>query len=144
MAHSANEAVARKGFEAFNTGDLSIVDDITASNAIGHDPANPEDMVGPDGAKSVIEMYRGGFSDLQLTVEAQVSDGDFVVSRWTSRGTHDGSLAGLPATGRKTTTSGITIDKVIDGKIVETWTQWDNLGLMRQVGVDAPAGAAAN
>lgn len=144
MANQDNEAIARKGFEAFNTGDLALVDEIVAADAVGHDPANPEDAVGPEGAKAVIALYRGGFPDLEMTIEEQISDGDLVVSRWTSRGTHDGELAGMPATGRRTTTSGITIDKVVDGKIVESWTQWDNLGLMQQLGIGAPTGAAAN
>ena len=144
MANAANEAIARKGFEAFNTGDLSLVDEISAPDAVGHDPANPEDMVGPDAQKALIEMYSGAFPDLAFMIEDVISDGDFVVTRWTSRGTNTGSLAGMPATGKSTTSSGITIDKIVDGKVVETWTQWDNMGLMQQLGVGAPTAAAHN
>jgi steroid delta-isomerase-like uncharacterized protein len=144
MANQANEAIARKGFDAFNMGDMSLVDEITAEGAVAHDPANPDSAPGPEGYKATIQMYRGAFSDLNLAVEQQISDGDFVVSRWTSRGTNDGELAGVPATGRSTTSTGITIDKIVDGKIVETWTQWDNLGLMQQLGLGAPTAAAAN
>jgi steroid delta-isomerase-like uncharacterized protein len=144
MANPDNEAIARRALDAFNTGDLSIVDAIVADGSVGHDPANPSDSSGPDGAKQVIEMYRGAFPDLHMTVEDQVSDGDLVVSRWSSSGTNSGELAGMPATGRSTSVTGITIDKIADGKIVESWTQWDNLGLMQQLGVGAPTGAAAN
>jgi steroid delta-isomerase-like uncharacterized protein len=144
MANQANEAIARKGLDAFNTGDLSIVDEIVAPGAPGHDPANPQDTSGPEGFKATVEMYRGAFSDLHMSVDEQISDGDYVVSRWSSSGTHDGELAGMPATGRKTGVTGITIDKVVDAKIVESWTQWDNFGLMQQLGVGAPTGAAAN
>jgi steroid delta-isomerase-like uncharacterized protein len=144
VANPDNEAIARKGFEAFNTGDMSLVDEIVADGAVGHDPANPEDATGPEGSKAVIQMYRGAFSDLNLTVEQQISDGDFVVSRWNSSGTNDGELAGMPPTGRSTSATGITIDKIVDGKIVESWTQWDNFGLMQQLGVGSPSGAAAN
>jgi steroid delta-isomerase-like uncharacterized protein len=144
MANQANEAIARKGFEAFNTGDLSLVDEITAEGAVGHDPATPDAAAGPEGSKALIQMYRGAFSDLEFTIDEMISDGDFVVSRWSSRGTNDGELGGMPPTGRSITSSGITIDKIVDGKIVESWTQWDNLGLMQQLGVGAPAGAATN
>jgi steroid delta-isomerase-like uncharacterized protein len=144
MANSNNEAIARRGFDAFNTGDLSIVDEITAEDAVGHDPANPEQGSGPEGFKAVVAMYRSGFPDLRMDVEEQISDGDFVVSRWTSRGTHSGDLAGLPPTGRNISSTGITIDRIVEGKVVESWTQWDNLGLMQQLGVGAPAGATAN
>jgi steroid delta-isomerase-like uncharacterized protein len=143
MANEQNEKIAAKGFEAFSSGDLSIVDEITAEDAVAHDPANPEEMRGPDGAKQLIQMYRTGFPDLSFNIEQQISDGDFVVTRWSSKGTHDGELGGMPATGKETGVTGITIDKVVDGKIVESWTQWDNFGLMQQLGVGEPAGAAA-
>ena len=63
-----------------------------------------------------------------------MADGDFVVTRWTARGTHDGELFGIAPTGNAVTTSGISIVRVADGKIVEDHTQWDALGLMQQVG----------
>ena len=144
MANAANEAIALKGFEAFNTGDLSLVDGLIAPGAAGHDPANPEDSSGPEGYKALIEMYRAAFPDLHFDVDQVISDGDFVVTRWSTTGTNSGSLAGMPPTGRKTTGTGITIDQIVDGQVVESWTQWDNLGLMQQLGVGAPAGAAAN
>jgi len=144
MANPDNEAIARKGFDAFNTGDLSLVDEITAADAVGHDPANPDQGTGPEGFKATVEMYRAGFPDLRMDVDEQISDGEFVVTRWTSRGTHNGELAGLPPTGRSITSTGITIDKIVGGKVVESWTQWDNLGLMQQLGIGAPAGATAN
>jgi predicted ester cyclase len=50
---------------------------------------------------------------------------------------------GMPATGKQVHVGGITIDKIQDGKVVESWNQWDNLGLMQQLGVGEPAGAAA-
>jgi steroid delta-isomerase-like uncharacterized protein len=144
MSNPSNEAIGRRAIEVFNTGDMSVVDEITAEGAVGHDPANPEEAVGPEGAKAVVKMYRDGFSDLNLRVEHQISDGDFVVTRWTSSGTNDGSLGGLPPTGKSITGSGILIDKIVDGKVVESWSQWDNMGLMQQLGVGVPAGASAN
>lgn len=143
MANEQNEAVARKGFDAFSSGDLSIVDEITAAGAVGHDPALPEDTHGPEGTKQVIQMYRAAFSDLSFTIEDCFSDGDLVCIRWSSSGTNDGELMGMPATGKHVENSGISIDKIEDGKIVESWIQWDNAGLMRDLGVGEPAGAAA-
>jgi len=144
MANSANEEVARRAIDVFNTGDMSIVDETTASDAVGHDPANPEDIAGAEAFKGLVQMYRDAFPDLEMKVEHQISDGDFVVTRWASKGTNTGSLAGMPPTGRATASSGITIDKIVDGKIAESWTQWDNMGLMQQLGLGAPAGAEAN
>ena len=143
MANDQNEQVARRGFDAFNTGDVSIVDEMTADNAVNHDPAMAEEAQGPDGFKQVIQMYRGAFPDLTFTIEECFSDGDLVCTRWTTEATHDGELMGIAPTGKHITSSGITIDKIQDGKVVESWNQWDNAGLMQQLGVGEPAGAAA-
>jgi steroid delta-isomerase-like uncharacterized protein len=144
MANEQNEQVARRGFDAFNTGDMSIVDEMTAENAVNHDPAQPDEAQGPEGFKQVIQMYRAAFPDLHIEVDECFSDGDLVCTRWTSSGTNDGELMGLPATGKHTTSSGITIDRIENGKVVESWNQWDNAGLMQQLGVGEPAGAAAS
>jgi len=144
MANPDNEAVARRAIDVFNTGDMSVIDETSSPDSVGHDPANPEDLVGPEAFKGLVGMYREAFPDLEMKVEDQISDGDMVVTRWSTRGTNTGSLAGMPATGKSTALTGITIDKIVDGKIVESWTQWDNMGLMNQLGLGAPAGAAAN
>ena len=68
---------------------------------------------------------------------------DKVVARWTSFGTHSGEFMGVPATGRFLTTSGITIFRLEDGKIVEEWSESDMLGMLQQVGAIPGAGAAA-
>ena len=143
MGNPQNEQIAARGFEAFNTGDLSIVDEVTADNAVNHDPAQPEEARGPEGFKQIIQLYRGAFPDLHIEIEEQFSDGDLVCTRWSSSGTNDGELMGMPPTGKHATSSGIAIDKIQDGKVVETWNQWDNAGLMQQLGIGAEAGAAA-
>jgi steroid delta-isomerase-like uncharacterized protein len=143
MANERNEAVARRGFDAFNTGDLSIVDEMTAEHAVNHDPAQPEEARGPEGFKQIVQLYRGAFPDLAFTIDECFSDRDLVCTRWSTTATHDGDLMGIPATGRQITGSGITIDKIVDGKVVESWNQWDNAGLMQQLGVGEPAAAPA-
>jgi steroid delta-isomerase-like uncharacterized protein len=143
MANEQNERIAKRGFDAFNTGDLSIVDQVTAEGAVNHDPAQPEEARGPEGFKQVIQVYRGAFPDLKFTIEEQFSDGDLVCTRWSTEATHDGDLMGIAATGKPVTGTGISIDRIEDGKIVESWNQWDNLGLLQQIGVAETAGAAA-
>jgi steroid delta-isomerase-like uncharacterized protein len=87
-------------------------------------------------------MYRAAFPDLKITVEAQIAEGDLVVTRWSSTGTHEGDLPGLPASHNKVTVTGIGIDRIENGKIVEGWNNWDTLGMMQQLGA-VPAGAAS-
>jgi steroid delta-isomerase-like uncharacterized protein len=87
-------------------------------------------------------MYRAAFPDLRVEVESQVAEGDLVVTRWASTGTHEGDLPGLPASHNKVTVTGIAIDRLENGKIVEAWGNWDTLGMMQQIGA-VPAGAAS-
>jgi steroid delta-isomerase-like uncharacterized protein len=143
MANEQNEAVVRRTFDAFNDGDTSTAEELIAADASNHDPAQPEDTRGPEGFKQTIELYKSAFSDLTFTIDEMFSDGDMVCTRWSSTGTHDGDLMGIPASGNAITTSGISIDRVVDGKVAESWVQWDNLGLMQQVGAFEGAATAA-
>ena len=109
---------------------------------MNHDSALPEPTVGQDAAKASIQGYRAAFPDLRLTVEDQIADDDRVVTRWSAKGTQEGDLMGVPATGKQATVTGITIDRIVDGRIAESWTNWDTLGLLQQLGV-VPAMATA-
>ena len=129
------KAIASREVEMFSSGDYSIADELYSEDYVGYDPAKPEPIRGIDGAKAEAEGYRSAFPDLQITIDQQVAEGDYVVTRWTAHGTHDGDLDGIAPTGRSATTSGISITRIVDGKIVEDYTQWDALGLMTQLGV---------
>ena len=138
-----NKAIARRALETFGSGDLDELDKLVSEDAVDHDTQNPNAGIhGPEGAKRTASIYRAGFSDLQITVEDQIAEGDKVVTRWTAVGTQDGDLAGLPASGRRATVTGITIDRIEGGKIVESWGNWDTLGMMQQLGA-VPAAATA-
>jgi steroid delta-isomerase-like uncharacterized protein len=142
MSNEQNEAVVRRTFDAFNTGDVSAADEIIAADAVAHDPAQPEEAHGPEGFRQTIELYRSAFPDLQFTLDEVFSDGDLVCTRWSTAATHDGDLMGIPATGNSISGSGISIDRVVDGKVAESWVQWDNLGLMQQIGAFETAAAS--
>jgi len=121
--------------QVFSEGRVELVDEILAPSAVGHDPALPTTVDGPDGLKQAVQGYRAAFPDLRVTVEEQVADGDRVATRWSARGTHKGDLFGLSPTGKEGTVTGITIDRFEGGKVVESWTNWDTLGLMQQLGI---------
>jgi len=130
-----NKALARRLVEeAFNAGRLDVTDELVASDFVGHDPSLPEEVRGPAGVKEVIAGYRAAFPDIHVTIEDQIADGDRVVTRWRATGTHKGELMGMPATGKQATVTGITIDLIADGRIAESWDNWDTLGLMQQLG----------
>ena len=130
--------------ESFNEGRFDLVDQLVASDAVAHDPSLParlRSLRGPELEKAIVGMYRAAFPDLRLTVDEVVDGGDNVAVRWHAEGTHRGELEGLAPTGVRATVTGINIDRWRDGKLVESWSQWDNLGLGRQLGAAPPEGS---
>ena len=133
--------IVKRVFEEPWTGNLDVIDEFVSPDYVGHDPAEPEPIRGIAGARTNIEKYLAAFSGA-ITVDEQIAEGDKVATRWTGRGTHTGEIAGITATGKDVTVSGLTISRIAGGKIVEEWTTWDTLGMLIQLGaVPEPARA---
>jgi steroid delta-isomerase-like uncharacterized protein len=132
-----NKRISRRlAEEGFAQGNVDVIDEVVAENFVNHDPGAPPDLPpGREGVKVLATLYRSAFPDTQFTIEDIVAEGDKVVTRWKARGTHQGDFAGLPATGKQATVTGITIDRVEGGKIVESWNEYNQLGLLQQLGV---------
>jgi predicted ester cyclase len=79
--------------------------------------------------------WHGAFPDERTEFEDQIAEGHLVVSRMRSTATHRGELMGIPATGRRITVTGIWIDRVAGGQIVERWGEVDMLGMLQQLDV---------
>lgn len=139
-----NKETSRKIFEAgWNQGNAKVFEESIAPDAKYHDPTMPNAPVGPAALTEQMKLYRAAFPDLKMTVDQIIADGDYVVVRWTSRGTHTGPLMGAAPTQRKVTVSGIVINKYTNGKVSEGWVNWDTAGLMQQIGVMPPMGVGA-
>ena len=119
--------------EVWNKGNMALTDELVAPGFLGHDPIGP-DIHGPDGVKQRHAAYRAAFPDLQYTVEEIVAEDDIVVWRWTAHGTHLGEILGVAPTRKQATATGMVTCHVADGKLQETWINWDALGLLRQLG----------
>jgi steroid delta-isomerase-like uncharacterized protein len=131
-----NKALARRSWEVLDN--LDVLDEVYADDLVWHEP--DQDVRGPEEARQFVMMYKTAFPDLSATVEDVLSDGDKVVTRYTLRGTHQGEIEEFgPPTGRQIELQGITIHRMEDGKIVEEWERYDNLGVMQQLGL-APEG----
>ena len=132
-----NKAKSRRVIdEAFNAGKFDALDDVVAENVVDHDPAMPPGLPeGREGLKQMIGGYRAAFPDIRITTDEVIAEGDLVAMRWTARGTHKGDLMGISPTGKQATVTGITIDRFENGVIAESWTNWDTLGLLQQLGV---------
>ena len=135
MADDGKTIQRRMIEEVYNKGRLDLIDDLIAPEYLGHDPALPRDIVGPPGEKELVAGYRAAFPDLRITIDDQIAENDRVVARWTARGTHAGDLWGIAGTGKDITVTGTSVDRISGGRIIESWSNWDTLGLMQQLGV---------
>jgi predicted ester cyclase len=134
--------IVKRLFEEPWKGNFEVFDEFVSPDYIGHDPAEPEPIRGPAGARANIEKYLAGFPGGAITVDEQIAEGDTVATRWTGRGTHGGEVAGIAPTGKDVTVTGVTISRIIDGKVVVDWTSWDTLGMLVQLGaIQEPARA---
>ena len=121
--------------EIWNKHNASLIDELFAKDAILHDPQDPTAVKGPQGFKATLETYLTAFPDTKLTIEKEIADGEYVVQHLRAVGTNTGPFNGMPATGKKAITTGAMTTKFDNGKIVEVWSFFDNLGLLQQLGV---------
>lgn len=136
MSAEENKAVARRWFEEiFNERKLEVADEIVTADSPLHDPNLADLPAGPEGSKQTVTVYTGAFSDARIDIEDQLAEGDMVVTRWVGRGINDGEFMGSPASGNRVEVPGITIHRVSDGVISETWTSYDAMGMMQQIGL---------
>ena len=129
-----NKALVRRAMAALNGGDDAVLREVYAATFVHRNPADPAMPRGPEGMRQMMARWQGAFPDGQDRVEQQLAEGDLVATRWTFRGTHRGELFGVAPTGKQVTMSGMFIDRVQDGKIVEHWDEADIAGLMEQLG----------
>jgi predicted ester cyclase len=125
-----NKKVVRACFEEAARGNFDALDALVTPDYVLH----PEEMRGPDGLKQMVEGYRSAFSGLRVTIDQQFTEGDYIATRTTIRGTHDGELMGIPPSGKEVEFTGLTISRCEGGRIVEEWELTDTVGLLGQIG----------
>lgn len=129
-AWAAQIALARRFFESWDE-ELNIVHEMMAPDYVYHSTQGDMDR---DAYKQANLMYLSAFPDLQYTLDDIFAEGDKVVERWTMTGTHRGEIMGIPPTGKQVTMRGISTDRIRNGKFVDTWTYFDALGFLQQLG----------
>jgi len=127
-----NKAVARRVFdEIFNQGKFDVADEIYAPDFVNH---GYKSDVGLREDQAAVHQEKAAFPDLKMSVELMVAEGDLVTVLWTFRGTHTaGGYGGLPATGTPIQMRGITIWRIVDGKIREEWSSFNELAAYFQL-----------
>jgi steroid delta-isomerase-like uncharacterized protein len=130
-----NKDTVRKYIQdAWNEAALDLVEELVTADAPYHEPVLSEAPDGPDARKRSIRVYHSAFPDAHISIEEMVAEDGLVAVRWTGRGTHEGELMDVEPTGTEVEVARMSINRVRDGEIVETWEVYDALGMLRQVG----------
>ena len=133
MSAEENKTIFRRYVEEVsNEGNLDLVDEIFA-RYVSHQPDGYTEERGPEDVKRFIGEFHQAFPDFHSTIEDQIAEGDKVATRWTIRGTHQGEFRGIAPTGKQITVTGIGIFRFSEGKVVESWDNFDQLGMMQQL-----------
>jgi steroid delta-isomerase-like uncharacterized protein len=135
MAEHENLRLARESIEAWSAHDPDRLTRIVDEKFIAESDALPASVNGPGGLAQFMSVYVTAFPDLRFEIEQQLTDGDFVVTRWIATGTHRGVLMGIQPTNRRAVTHGCTVSQFQNGKGVHDWIYWDSGNLLRQLGV---------
>ncbi len=138
------ERIATSYLESRNRGELDRLDAIYDPAVVVHDCGVPEPLDGLAALKAYYRQSHEGMPDLRFELEEPIVEGDRMALRWTATGTHTGNLRGLPPTGRAMRFTGTVIDRVVDGRIVEEWVDYDTAGVLLQLGFTlVPPGGGA-
>lgn len=127
MSEAENKAIIRRLFADVWTGDVAAADRYYAPGPLR------------DGLKEFATGLYQAVPDWTVTIDDLVCEGDKVAVRWTGRGTHLGEWNGTPPTGRPVSTTGIDIERLVNGLIVQEDGEVDMHGFLRQIEADTPS-----
>ena len=138
---AANKAIVQRLYEeVWNRRKLEVIKEIISPSHALQAPNLSGSSIGPEAYKRNVLAFLAGFPDLRWSIEDTIAEKDKVVACWTFSGTHKGDYLGIPATNKKVSVEGITIHNVAGGKIMDSYSNWDILGMMQQLGVVPPLG----
>jgi steroid delta-isomerase-like uncharacterized protein len=136
MSVEENVNLMRRWFqEVWNEGRTQTIHDLLAPDAVAI--GELEDGIklrGPAEFVAFAQRIRGAFPDMNVVIEDAIGAEDKVVLRWSATMTHRGDHLGMPATGKPVRITGITIARIADNQIIEGWDNWDQLGMLKQIG----------
>ena len=128
-----NKAVARQVFtDILAAGNYQRASEIYAPDFVNHQTTKDVNFAED---QATVHGWRAAFPDLEMTIEKEIAEGEFVAVFWRARGTNTGSGNGLNATGKQAAGRGISIFRIVDGKIKEEWTEFSQLPLLQQLGL---------
>ncbi|MCZ7650320.1 MAG: ester cyclase [Thermoanaerobaculia bacterium] len=134
LTRDSARALCARYVEARNREELTLLDEVYSPDVVVHDCSVPEPIRGLEALRAYYRGSHEGLPGLHFDLGNPMVDGEWMAVRWVLHGTHSGNLRGLPATGRAVRVEGMMVDRVVDGRIVEEWVDYDTLGLFFQLG----------
>ncbi len=135
MSSDENKSIVVRIFdEIANKKKVDLIDKLFATNYVYHESSG-KDICGPGGFKNMISITHSAFPGYHIKAEDMVAEGEKVACRFTANGNHQGELMGIPPTGNTFTITGIVIYRIVGGKVIEQWENFDTLGMLQQIGV---------
>ena len=128
-----NKAVAGRAFEEIlSAGHFELAGQLYAKDFVNHGIHRNATL---EEDQAALKGWHQAFPDVSIVPEKLIAEGDLVTIYWIARGTNTGTGNGLPATGKKAELAGITIWRIVNGKIKEEWSAFDQLSMMQQLGL---------
>ena len=121
--------------DGLNRGDIAVADETFAPDCVIHITGSPDPNLSVAGFKQMVAGLLAAFPDLHFTIEDQIVSGDKIGTRWRAEGTNTGVFGEVPPTGRRVRVDGLILDRVENGRVIERWEQWDQMAMMRQLGL---------
>jgi predicted ester cyclase len=136
-----NKAIAQQYIEAINVDDFEKLRELLVPEFIDHTSVG-DLPPGMEGVEQAHRMLRTGFPDVRFTIDQLVAEGDKIAMIATGQGTHNGDFIGLAPTGNRVSWIGLRCFRIANGKIAEGWSQFDQLGILQQIGAIPPMGSS--
>lgn len=140
MSLEENKKIVQAFYDAVSRQDLDAAEQLVDENVVTYGMPVPPGRVA---FRGVGEMFKTAFPDGHVTIQQFVAEGDLVAVLWSFTGTNQGELMGIPPSGKQVQYTGMSIDRIRGGKIVEHWVSQDQLGMLQQMGVIPQMGGAA-
>ena len=128
-----NKAIARRAFEEIlSKGGFELAEQLYAKDFVNHGLHSNASL---EKDQAALKGWHAAFPDVVIVPEKLIAEDDLVTIFWIASGTNTGTGNGLPATGKRAELAGITIWRIVDGKIKEEWSAFDQLSMMQQLGL---------
>ena len=128
----ANKQMAKRWFdEVWNKGRREAIDEMLGADCVIHD--GDTSIRGPQEFMQYFDRFQNAFSDIHFEFPEAIAEGDLVYLRWVVTHLHSGDGLGIPASGKRLRVTGMTLVRIVNGRFVEAWQNWDMMGMMEQI-----------